>query len=331
MKVGYRISAGWVLVMGVVCAVALRLPFEMNILGMMIFGMMHIWCELRYLIGRTISVIAPGGGWLIFLALSGMAVLRLLGLEWPTSGRQLEIIGSSVLVSIALWIAIKGVWRWVLLGVVAVVGIVGVIQLGWYWHIAAHLHNFMPLIFLWDWSKQLATGPRRIFIGIQGLWALLIPAIILAGLLDPIMTTQPGTLVSSLANTDVAVAAAAFPGTDATIAIRCYVAFCFLQGMHYATWMGFFQIMAPEQITAVDHGLPFFAGWRFWGWVAASSVVVWAVHAWSYPIGRTVYSALGAFNTYYEGAAAVLVLAGMAGLPGRVPSAIRSAGVSAPS
>ncbi|EPH02432.1 hypothetical protein HMPREF1531_01738 [Propionibacterium sp. oral taxon 192 str. F0372] len=289
----------------VILGVTLCAPFEMNVFVMGAVGVLHIACALRYLVGRTAEVIPPGGGAVIVAWLTVMALIRLISTQWFTAGHRAEVIASGVVMCLVAHLVCRGTLRWTLTGVMVVVTVLGVIHLGWWIFAAAHIHNLVPVVLVWDWARRSASTTRRMVHGFLAVWALVIPALLIGRLI----TTWPiPRLLPEEIHTNALISAVAPPGADPVTAMGWYAAFCFMQGMHYLFWIGFTHVEGRNTVSVATTLSPLLSGPVMWMGVAVLTVIVAGLQIWDYPVGRMAYSALGAYNVHYEMAALVVVL-----------------------
>src|SRR6185436_7051709 len=94
--------------------------------------------------------------------------------------------------------------------------------------VLAHLHNVVPLFFLWEWSRRLTSG-RTAFRVAQVGWVLAVPLLILLGVFDGLAVGSPSAVVA-FAGWPAAIGAPAVP-PGVTIGLRFLVVFAFLQTM----------------------------------------------------------------------------------------------------
>ena len=131
--------------------------------------------------------------------------------------------------------------------------------------VLTHLHNLVPLIFLWDWASRIRQPRARLAFRLtQLLWIIVLPLIILAGGLDRWISATPGAAARFVGDGSRLIAAAAPPEAAATIGVRFLVVFALLQTMHYVVWVGFLPRYAPEAAAAFDARVPWLRGRRAW-------------------------------------------------------------------
>lgn len=294
-------------------ALALWAPFTIAVYGVMLLGPLHVLLAVRYLGGRVAGAVPASTGWLLVVFVALMSLVRAVATVAPHLGHQLELVGGMALAGFALTLGLRGRIRFLAWVPVALVAIVSFAELPWYWHLLTHAHNVVPLIFLWDWTRGRAAGQRLAFVGTNLVWLVGVPAVILSGLADPLLShAQPGS-VAHLVDPDLLIASVAPPGADATLGLRFLATFTFLQAMHYLLWMVFFQTFGRAEARRFP-----LTGWRFWTLAAVLSALVWAAYASGYYNGRAAYGVLGAFNVYLEQPIAVWLL--LTALPASVTS-----------
>src|SRR6185312_10833366 len=136
----------------------------------------------------------------------------------------------------------------ILAGIVAA-AVASLVWPAYHFVVLAHLHNVVPLVFLWEWGRR--TGFRAVQVG----WVLVVPALILAGAADPWIG---GT-------DDRFVAVSAPPGAVGTVmGARFLVVFAFLQTMHYVVWVWFLPRHAPDAVQAFENRVPVLTNRRVW-------------------------------------------------------------------
>ena len=250
-------------------ALALRLPVATTVLGLAVFGVLHNVLELRYVAGRFDAVLA--GPFLTMLAtlVTGVLVCRLLP---PTAAtRAAEILLSYVLLSVAcLWTLRRRPW-W-LAGSLGVLGAAAATSLtfpAYHFVVLTHLHNVVPLFFLWEWSRAWGAGARWPFRAVNLGWVVVVPGLILAGVFDPLLRAAPAALAGfggvaafEPARMVASYAPPALAGTD--MGVRFLAVFAFMQTMHYVVWVGVLPRYAPEAAQRFDRRVPVLRGGRAW-------------------------------------------------------------------
>lgn len=304
---------GSALVLGVL---AVRAPYATAVFGVMLLGPLHVLLALRYLTGRVSGAVPASVGWALAAIVAVMVPLRAVTALAPHLGHLLEAVGSMTLVAFALVRGLRGRMRFLAVVPVALIAVVSAMQLPWYWHLFSHAHNLIPLIFLWDWARRFSRNGRIAFVAVNLVWAAAVPALLLSGVMDPLVNDVPPGTVTALVDPAVVAAAAAPPGVDGVLGTRFLAVFAFLQMMHYALWMVFFQAWGRTETRRA----PLLTGPRFWVLAGALSAAIWLVYAADYAEGRAVYALLGVLNLYLEQPIAVWLL--LTALPATATSAL---------
>jgi hypothetical protein len=267
------------------------------VLGLIAFGVLHNVLELRYVAGRFADVLRGRLLWTLVGLITGIVVCRLF------AARTAEILLAYGVLTAGIWYATRGATRRAVaarvggLGVLAVALAVSLTFPAYHFVVLAHLHNVVPLFFLWEWSRRLTTG-RTAFRVAQVGWVIAVPLLILAGAFDGLAVGSPSAVVA-FAGSPAAIAAPAVP-PGVTIGLRFLVVFAFLQTMHYAVWVGFLPRAAPDAVAAFEARVPWLRGWRAWalgGGVALALAVPFTV---DFAQGRALYAAFASYHAYLE-------------------------------
>jgi hypothetical protein len=188
--------------------------------------------------------------------------------------------------------------------------------------VLAHLHQVVPLFFLWEWSRRITSRRgRRAFRAVQLLWVVAIPALVLTGLLDGLLTADPGMVRSVVGDGQSVLAASALPGTASTVVgLRLLTVFAFLQTMTYVVWVALMPRVAPDASAAFEARLPWATGPRLWaaGFVAAALFAV--LFGLDFTQGRMAYAALSGYAAYLELSLLLVMLLGGASLSVSLPA-----------
>ena len=124
--------------------------------------------------------------------------------------------------------------------------------------VLTHLHNLVPLVFLWEWTRRIPhRGARAAFRLTQVLWIVVLPLVILAGGFDRIVADGPGIVQRFVGAGSAVVSAATPPALLQTMGIRFLVVFAFMQTMHYVVWVGFLPRFAPDATASYHAYLEF--------------------------------------------------------------------------
>jgi hypothetical protein len=168
--------------------------------------------------------------------------------------------------------------------------------------VLAHLHNVVPLVFLWDWARRLPTAAARAgFRWVQVLWVLVVPAAILAGAADAWTGPVASGVASFAGDPSRVMAATAPPSTvDTVVGVRFLVVFAFLQTMHYVVWVWFLPRYAPDAAAEFERRVPALRGRRVWALGLTGAAVLAVVFVLDYAGGRSLYSALATYHAYLE-------------------------------
>ncbi|GAA4837779.1 hypothetical protein [Kitasatospora terrestris] len=307
--------AGFVLAAGLALVAALRAPAGLAVLGLATFGILHNVLELRYVSGRFERILTGRFLALLLGLISGIVVCRLLP---PGAGpRAAEILLCYGVLAAACLHALRR--RPVLLGAALVVVLAAsAASLSfpeYHFVVLTHLHNLVPLLFLWEWSRTLPRG-RAVFLAVQCGWVLAVPALLLCGVLDGWMA--PGTTA-----TDRLAGAYTPPAWLHTSAgLRFVAVFAFLQTMHYVVWVWFLPRYAPEASAAFERRVPLLRGPRAWLLGAAAGAALAVLFASDYAQGKALYAALASYHAYLEFPVLLLLVLGMA--PGGGPAERKS-------
>lgn len=304
------ITVGFGCAMAAALALMFWQPMSVSVLGLAALGVAHVMLELRYIIGRFSSVLTGTYAVLIALLLTLIVLGRALAGYLPEFGRGLEIVFAFVILATGVQLVLRGTAR--NFGYVAVGLLAGASLLWpqWYMLVITHLHNLVPVIFLWEWSRRIRNHRWRwAFRSLHIVWASVIPALILSGALDRYIGQDIGLVTRLVGDGMTVVGAAAPPGADLEPAWRYMVAFAFLQTMHYIVWIGFFPLFGRDATRKFETRFPRLRGRIFWPVLIAVSVFVCATFASSYGAGRGIYSLLAAYHVYLEFPLLLLVLA----------------------
>lgn len=166
-------------------AIAMHAPLATTVLGLMAFGVLHNVLELRYVAGRFASVLSGQLLVVLIALITAIVLCRLAAVAVGQPARLAEIvIGYAVLGAVCV-AALRGPLRALALATLAVAATGSLTWPAYHFVVLAHLHNVVPLFFLWEWSRRLpTTSMRRWFRAVQVGWVLVIPALLLTGVLD---------------------------------------------------------------------------------------------------------------------------------------------------
>ncbi|WIY83911.1 hypothetical protein [Propionimicrobium sp. PCR01-08-3] len=149
------VPAAWLLAPALLLAIlVIAQPFAVNVIGVMVLGAAHVLCALRYLAGRVSLAAGAQLGRQLAIFVMVMALVRAVTTLDAGLGHHLELLGSMAVIGFACWLGLHGRLRYLAVGLVAAATALSLIELPWYWHLLAHGHNLVPLIFLWDWARR---------------------------------------------------------------------------------------------------------------------------------------------------------------------------------
>lgn len=283
---------------------SLRAPLATTAVALMVFGVLHNVLELRYIGGRFSNLLAGPLLQLLITLVTGIVVVRLVGaLVGTLWTMRLEIILTYSILAAAVWIGLRHkVIPLLVLGSLFALGAVA--SLLWpVYHVVVitHLHNLVPLVFLWDFARRFTPAVRRTFLAVQVGWVAVVPLLILAGVFDSWMTQASAATELFAGQAGVVVAGTTPPELWGTTAGgRFLTVFAFLQLMHFVVWVFFLPRYSPATTAAFEAKVPWLRGWRTWALglgVGAALLVLFVV---DYGQGRTVYSALASYHAFLE-------------------------------
>ncbi|MEU9076118.1 hypothetical protein ACFYUY_03615 [Kitasatospora sp. NPDC004745] len=293
-RLGAAPLTGFALAAAAALVLALRAPTGLAVLGLAAFGLLHNVLELRYVAGRFAAVLAGPLLRLLLALVTGIVVCRLL----PPSplAQRAEILLAYGLLAAACQYGLRG--RRLPLAaaglVLAVAASASLAFPAYHFVVLAHLHNVVPLLFLWEWSRRLTRG-RTAFLVLQAGWVLVVPALLLGGVLDRWLARGAqgwtGRLVAAYTPP-----AWLTPG----VGLRFLAVFAFLQTMHYVVWVWFLPRYAPEAAEGFDARVPALRGGRPWALGAAAGGLLAVLFAVDYAQGRALYAAVASYHAYLE-------------------------------
>jgi hypothetical protein len=273
-------------------AVALRAPLATTVLGLICFGVLHNVLELRYVTGRFATVLSGPFLWLLLALVTGIVLCRLLALRTPEIVLAYAVLGAGVLYALR-----RPARRAAAIAALGVAAAVSLAFPAYHFVVLAHLHNVVPLFFLWEWSRRLPVR-RTTFRAVQVGWVLVLPFLVLAGAFDRLIAAGPSTVVA-FAGPAGAVAAAVTPA-GLSMGLRFLVVFAFLQTMHYVVWVGFLPRYAPDATAAFEARVPWLRGWRARVLAGGVALVLAVLLVSDYAHGRTLYAAFASYHAYLE-------------------------------
>ena len=283
---------------------ALRLPVATTVLGLALFGVLHNVLELRYVAGRFDNILSGPFLGLLVALITGVLICRLL--PPSTATRAAEILLCYSLLGVACTRAWRRQPRWLLAAAATLIAAAAASLAfpAYHFVVLTHLHNVVPLFFLWEWSRGLARGRTAFRIANVG-WVLVIPALLLAGAFDGLLRATPAALAGfggvGTFDSDKLAAAYAPPALVTTdIALRFLAVFAFMQTMHYVVWIGVLPRFAPDAAARFDQRVPALKGRRAWLLGIGLAAVFGVLFALDYAQGKALYAAVASYHAYLE-------------------------------
>lgn len=290
----------------VALAVALHAPATTAVLGLVCFGILHNVLELRYVAGRFAGILSGAFLQLLLVFIGGIAVCRLLSAG--DLSKRTEILLAYALIATACTRALRDRPTALIASFAVVAGACAASLMfpAYHFVVLAHLHNVVPLLFLWEWSTALAPRARLAFRAVQVGWVLVIPAVILTGALDAFLRNSPAAVAdfggATRPHSPQALAAAYTPPhwLDSSMALRFLAVFAFLQTMHYVVWVWFMPRHAPEASAQFQARVPVFTNRTVLMFGIIGTALLALVFATDYANGKTVYASVATFHAYLE-------------------------------
>ena len=134
-------------------------------------------------------------------------------------------------------------------------------------------------------------------------WVLLVPALLLSGLLDPLLHGTPASFggLGGVVSFDPGKLAAPYtPPALTDVGLRFLAVFAFMQTMHYVVWVAILPRYAPEAAARFDARVPALRKGRAWLLGGGLAVVLGVVFALDYATGRTLYASAASYHAYLE-------------------------------
>ncbi|NUO91764.1 MAG: hypothetical protein HOQ18_13230, partial [Dermatophilaceae bacterium] len=306
------------------------------VIGLILFGILHNLLELRYVAGRFSGVLGRPFLDLLVALITAIVVCRLLAGVVGRPARLAEILLGYAVIALAARYGLDGRRRRVAWAVVGAAAVVSSAFPAYHFVVLTHLHNVVPLFFLWEWSRRI-TSPRgrRAFRAVQLLWVVAIPAVVLLGLVDGSLSTDPGIVRSVVGDGQTVLATSAPPGAAATLlGTRFLTVFAFMQTMHYVVWVALLPRVAPDASASFEARVPWVTGPRLWavGFLAAAVFAV--LFGIDFAQGKALYAALASYHAYLELPVLLAMLVGarsLSALPTPPPADTASPRAASPS
>ena len=297
---------------GASLAVALGAPMGTAVIGLILFGILHNLLEIRYVAGRFSGVLARPFLDLLVALVTGIVVCRLLVGVVGRPAQLAEILLGYAVVAAAARHGLDGRRRVAAWWVVGAAAVVSLTFPAYHFVVLTHLHNVVPLFFVWEWSRRIVSRRgRQAFRAVQLLWVVAVPAVVLLGLLDGSLSADPGMVRSVVGDGQTVLASSAPPGTEATVVgTRFLAVFAFMQTMHYVVWVALLPRLAPDASAAFEARVPWVTGPRLWaiGFMAAALFAV--LFGLDFARGQALYAALASYHAYLELPVLLAMLAG---------------------
>jgi hypothetical protein len=305
----------WVFAMSAATAllIATQAPLATTVLGLMAFGVLHNVLELRYVAGRFASVLSGQLLAVLIGLITAIVLCRLAAIAVGQPARLAEIIIGYAVLGAACIAALRGPLLALALTVLAVAAAGSLRWPAYHFVVLAHLHNVVPLFFLWEWARRLpSVSVRRWFRAVQVGWVLVIPALLLTGVFDRYFGGVSSSVAAFAGNPRPIVAASAPPAAVASeMGVRLLVVFAFLQTMHYFVWVAFLPRYAPDAARAFEARAPWFTGRRAWALGAGLGAALAVLFAIDYASGKALYAAFASYHAYLEFPVLIAVLLGL--------------------
>ena len=283
-------------------AIAVGAPIATAVIGLILFGILHNLLEIRYVVGRFSSVLGRPFLELIVALVTGIVVCRLLAGVIGRPAQLAEVVLGYAILAAAARHGLDGRRRiaaWTVIGAAAALSLTFPT---YHFVVLTHLHNVVPLFFLWEWSRRITSRRgRQAFRAVQLLWVVAIPAMILLGLLDGSLGADPGIVRSVVGDGQTVLAASAPPSSAATVlGMRFLTVFAFMQTMHYVVWVALLPRVAPDASAAFESRVPWATAPRLWavGFIAAALFAV--LFGLDFAQGKALYAALASYHAYLE-------------------------------
>jgi hypothetical protein len=199
---------------------------------------------------------------------------------------------------------LRGRWLTLAIAVLAVAATASLTFPAYHFVMLTHLHNVVPLFFLWEWSRSMSPSARRGFRAANLAWVVGVPALLLAGVFDPVLRASAAAFggLGGVAAFDPQRLAASYapPALAGEMGLRFLAVFAFMQTMHYVVWVGILPRYAPEAAARFDARVPVLRGGRAWLLGGGLALVLGVVFAIDYAQGKTLYAAGATYHAYLE-------------------------------
>lgn len=208
-------------VSAVALGLALALPLATSVFALLLFGVLHNYFELRYVVGRFGGLFAGRLAEAALVGLTAIVLLRLPPLE--SLGRPAEIVATYGLLGAVLVLRLgdRPLLRAAALAVLLVAAATSLAYADYHFVAITHLHNVLPLVFLWEWTARAArSSAGRAFRLLNLTWAVLLPILILTGAVGQPAMLDPTAATSIVGDVDGFVRTLVPPGGDSEAGSR---------------------------------------------------------------------------------------------------------------
>ncbi|MFJ2958865.1 hypothetical protein [Streptomyces sp. NPDC087270] len=300
-----RPIAGFAVLICVTLALALRLPAGTAVVGLATFGILHNVLELRYMAGRFDGLLHGPFLRLLGALITGIVLVRLL--PPSTASRAAEILLAYVLLAVACWYALRSRPLRLAAALPVIVGAAATSLAfpAYHFVVLTHLHNVVPLVFLWEWSRDMPRG-RTLFRAVQCGWIVVIPALVLSGAFDGLMGAGSGWT----ARLSSSYTPPAWQHTEA--GQRFVTVFAFMALMHYLVWVWFMPRYAPDATAAFERRAPVVTGRWAWALGIGGTAALAVLFVSDYDQGTSLYSAIASYHAYLEFPVLLMLILGLA-------------------
>jgi len=300
--------------------VALYAPLATNVIGLVTLGIVRNLCELRYVFGRFDSAWTSRLLRLLLWGISAIAILRVAALGGITAYGEI-LIGYGLLAVVVAGV-LRTRRRQATLALVALGLAAGVsVSFPAYHFVAlAHVHNVVPLVFLWEWARRIPDrGTRRVFRGLQVGWVLAVPLLVIVGVFDAWLVRAQGAVPLFSVDVEAIFATYTPPALDhGMLPVRFLAAFAFLQTMHYFVWCWFLPRNARDAIVEFERSNRVgraVRGWRLPAIALTAAGFFAILFVTDYMTGRAMYGAVATYHAYLEFPVLLALLLGWAATP----------------
>lgn len=291
---------------------AIGAPISTIVIGAALFGVAHVFGELRFLAGRYTPAVGRSLIGIVVPLAALIAVDRLAVSTFGHSAQWVEVVLAHVLLGLVASQLLGGWRRAVALTAVLVSAIGGLARPSMFPMVLAVVHLVVPAVLLWEWSRDLPVRSRRWFRGGQVVWALVVPALVLVGVADRWLDAGAGAARSIVGDGEEIIVAAVPDGLSPTLTLRALAVVAFLHVLHYLIWLVIVPWFATSVTVDFERRFPWLTGARLWAIAFAGSAVVAVVIVVDSTTGLAVTRSLEAFSAYLEVTVLIALVGGRA-------------------